>query len=292
MSRGKHRLAPPPRRLTPRSTPRLALVAAPLATVAVVAGGLVLTASADVADRAPKDATTASNAFSGSSAAASLSAPALGAVAVRSAGISRSLDRLALPQRAGTKWSTADLNEWPAPQEKGQPLGVIPARKKIAVTGDTSHGFSQVIVEGHVRWVHSAYLADKRPPKVVEPAQMGLADQPCAGTSSVENGLVPDAVQVYRAVCNNFPQITSYGGYDPHGEHSSGKAIDIMTSDVSLGYQIAEFLQAHAAELNLYDIIWRQHIWTPVRASEGWRSMPDRGSTTANHYDHVHVSVN
>ena len=27
------------------------------------------------------------------------------------------------------------------------------------------------------------------------------------------------------------------------------------------------------------------------RAGEGWRWQPDRGSTTANHYDHVHVSV-
>jgi hypothetical protein len=27
------------------------------------------------------------------------------------------------------------------------------------------------------------------------------------------------------------------------------------------------------------------------RSSEGWRYMSDRGSTTANHYDHVHVSV-
>ena len=65
-----------------------------------------------------------------------------------------------------------------------------------------------------------------------------------------------------------------------------------MTSDPTLGYAIASFLQAHAAELNLYDIIYRQHIWTPVRASEGWRLMPDRGSITANHYDHVHVAVN
>jgi hypothetical protein len=27
------------------------------------------------------------------------------------------------------------------------------------------------------------------------------------------------------------------------------------------------------------------------RSSEGWRWMEDRGSTTANHYDHVHVTV-
>ena len=54
---------------------------------------------------------------------------------------------------------------------------------------------------------------------------------------------------------------------------------------------IAEFLQGHASELHLYDVIWRQHIWTPERASEGWRAMEDHGSSTANHYDHVHVSV-
>ncbi|OIJ25485.1 hypothetical protein UG56_017605 [Nocardioides luteus] len=65
-----------------------------------------------------------------------------------------------------------------------------------------------------------------------------------------------------------------------------------MTGDKALGDAIAAYLQQHAAELNLYDIIWYQRIWTPVRASEGWRYMEDRGSTTANHYDHVHVSTN
>ena len=54
---------------------------------------------------------------------------------------------------------------------------------------------------------------------------------------------------VYRAVCHAFPQITSYGGWDAHGEHASGKAIDIMTSDKALGDQIAAFLQSHASEL-------------------------------------------
>ena len=65
-----------------------------------------------------------------------------------------------------------------------------------------------------------------------------------------------------------------------------------MVSDPSLGQALADWARAHAGELDLYDIIWQQHIWTPVRASEGWRAMPDRGSPTANHYDHVHISVN
>jgi len=31
--------------------------------------------------------------------------------------------------------------------------------------------------------------------------------------------------------------------------------------------------------------------WGAIRSGEGWRYMPSRGSATANHYDHVHVSV-
>jgi len=65
-----------------------------------------------------------------------------------------------------------------------------------------------------------------------------------------------------------------------------------MTSDVALGTRIAEYLRSNAAALDLYDVIWRQHIFTQERGGEGWRWMPDRGSATANHYDHVHVSVN
>ena len=121
---------------------------------------------------------------------------------------------------------------------------------------------------------------------------MGLADTPCPGTESVIVGLGPAAVRAYEAVCHNFPQVTTYGGLAPRPEHDTGRAVDAMTSDPTVGYRIAEFLQAHAAELDLYDIIYRQHIWTPVRASEGWRLMPDRGSATANHMDHVHFAVN
>jgi len=35
-------------------------------------------------------------------------------------------------------------------------------------------------------------------------------------------------------------------------------------------------------------IIWRQRIWFP---GGSWKAMADRGGVTANHYDHVHISV-
>jgi hypothetical protein len=145
----------------------------------------------------------------------------------------------------------------------------------------------EVVIDGESRWVTEGYLSDEKP--VTAPA--GLSMAPCPDPS-VENGLTSSAVYVYRSVCHAFPQITSYGGWDAHGEHSSGKAIDIMTSDKALGDQIAAYLQSHASELNLYDVIWWDQIWTPVRAAEGWRAYGDHGSATANHMDHVHVSTN
>ena len=45
------------------------------------------------------------------------------------------------------------------------------------------------------------------------------------------------------------------------------------------------------AELNISYLIYSQKIWSVDRGGEGWRSMSDRGSTTANHYDHVHVTT-
>lgn len=191
-------------------------------------------------------------------------------------------------------WTTTELNLWTDPGKKAELTGEIESGTKVLVTGRSSNGRDEV-VQGSgskqtTRWVTSGYLSDEKPVEEVA-ATGGLSMTPCPD-GSVESGITDAAVRVYRAVCNNFPQITSYGGYDAHGEHASGKALDIMTSDVELGTAIAEFLKANASALGLYDVIWRQHIWTPVRASEGWRYMPSRGSATADHYDHVHVAVN
>ena len=160
----------------------------------------------------------------------------------------------------------------------------------------------QILHDGQVRWVNDQYLTDRKP--VADPAPgvasaaggvastAGVSSAPCPDGSGTESGLTSSAVRLFRAVCNAFPALTTYGGYDNHGEHSSGRAIDFMVSDPALGQAVADWARAHASELDLFDVLWQQHIWTPVRSSEGWRSMPDRGSPTANHYDHVHISVN
>jgi hypothetical protein len=189
------------------------------------------------------------------------------------------------------KWVTVDLNLWSSASQAARQTGLVKAGKRVLVTGRTAEGRSEVVVDGQSRWVTAGYLSGDKPATGAGAgAAAGLSMAPCPD-GSVEYRLTPGAVYVYRSVCHAFPQITSYGGWDNHGEHVTGKALDIMTSDVALGNQIAAFLQAHASELHIYDILWQQHIWTPVRASEGWRLFADRGSPTANHMDHVHVSV-
>ncbi|WP_243060992.1 mucin-2 protein [Nocardioides sp. SR21] len=191
-------------------------------------------------------------------------------------------------KRADTKlWTTAPLNLWTASGKDAEQRGEIAAGKSVLITGRKADGRVEIVVDGEARWVTEGYLSEDKPLA----AAAGLSMEPCPDPG-VESGLTDDAVYLYRSVCNAFPQITSYGGWDGHGEHSSGRAIDIMTSDEALGDAIAAFLLEHAGELNLYDIIWRGEIWTSVRSSEGWRAYGDHGSVTANHYDHVHVATN
>ena len=297
-----------------RRFPARAVIAGPIAfvaTAAVVTVGVLGGESSSSTDRQ----LTAGPSNSAESAEAAVSSD-------RIAGLSRSLPRGAksagptVPKdraavllapaatraaiaAAETKlWITTDLNLWSSPREGADKVGMLEEGKKVLVTGRKVLGREEVVVSGKARWVTEGYLSEEKPaePSASPSAEAdaataaGVSDESCPD-SGPESGLTDAAVKVYRTVCHAFPSITTYGGWDSHGEHGSGRAIDIMTSDVGLGTEIAEFLRAHADELDLYDVIWRQRIWTPVRASEGWRSMEDRGSATANHYDHVHVST-
>lgn len=281
MPQGRHRLATPPPRN--RGRRRVAVLLAPVATVAAVGAGVAL--SGEVAH--PPLRTSAAGTDL-SAAATHLASSAVDG-ATRSVGISRDLDRL-VPDITGHRWATADLNVYDRPGDHARVVDEVPTGKQVAVTARARSGFTGIMVKKTLRWVHTDYLAKKKP---VSPADLGMTFTPCPATASVERGLVPAAVRAWEAVCHNFPQVTTYGGVANRPEHNTGHAIDAMVGgDSALGAKIATFLQAHAADLNLYDIIYRQHIWTPVRASEGWRLMPNRGSATANHMDHVHFAVN
>ncbi len=121
------------------------------------------------------------------------------------------------------KWTTADLNLWSSASEAARQVGLLDAVKHVLVTGRVSRGRAEVVVDGRSRWVTAVYLtADKPDPASASGAGVsaaaGLSMAPCPD-GSVENGLTSGAVYVYRSVCHAFPQISSYGGWDAHGEH-------------------------------------------------------------------------
>ncbi len=122
-------------------------------------------------------------------------------------------------------------------------------------------------------------------------------EQPPSSQYSLGN-VKPQTANVANTVGPMFG-IKTIGGYrksahDPDG-HPAGLALDFMTNDIpdgsAVGDRLAQYLQTHADQLGVDYIIWKQRIWSTKRANEGWRGMKDRGSESANHYDHIHLSI-
>ena len=189
-------------------------------------------------------------------------------------------------------WTTTDLNLWTEPGKTAKKIGLLQDEKKVLVTGRQHDGRVEVVWKGRSAWVTSGYLSDEKPveEEVAPDGSGGDVNATCTNGSSVPSGVSPNIVAVHEAVCANFPEITSYGTFRADGEHSQGLAIDIMVSG-DRGWEVAEFVRAHYSELGVSYIMYSQSIWSVERSSEGWRGVEDRGSTTANHYDHVHVTT-
>lgn len=119
-----------------------------------------------------------------------------------------------------------------------------------------------------------------------------------AASKSENAGLQPQTAAFKEEIANLFG-ITSFSGYRPgdSGDHGKGLAIDFMVPVSSaLGDQIADYAIQNMASRGISYIIWKQRFYAPYPSKYGpaytWNPMPDRGSITENHYDHVHVSMN
>ena len=119
-----------------------------------------------------------------------------------------------------------------------------------------------------------------------------------AAAKSENAGLQPQTAAFKEEIANLFG-ITSFSGYRPgdSGDHGKGLAIDFMVPVSSaLGDQIADYAIQNMASRGISYIIWKQRFYAPYPSKYGpaytWNPMPDRGSITENHYDHVHVSMN
>jgi len=192
-----------------------------------------------------------------------------------------------LPKITGKRYATATLNIRSTYTAKYRLITEVPRGTKLSITGVVKNGRMQIVFEKTVRWVTAKYLS-KSPPRSMPPSWR-----------AVERGLKPNAIKVHRAARAKFPQITTYytlrsGMFT---DHSTGRALDLMipnyksASGKAFGYKVAAWAKANAKPLGINYVIWNQHIWNIQRDSEGWRYMADRGGDSANHKNHVHITV-
>jgi len=130
-------------------------------------------------------------------------------------------------------------------------------------------------------------------------------DGPCPPSgSAAERGLRPAALRGLRCVKATFPWIRSMGGVGSRpnkSDHPAGRAVDFMIpawntrEGRARGWQVAHWLQAHAAELDVKYLIYDDHVWRAYRPSQGWTRYTHPNGATTNptlrHLDHVHLST-
>ena len=122
-------------------------------------------------------------------------------------------------------------------------------------------------------------------------SSLPAAETPNCVPPSGDPAVKPWPRQVRTMVSQRFG-VTNIGGFRPGDprDHGKGLALDVMVPVSSaLGDSIANWAIANSGDLNIKYVIWKQKIWMPGRS---WKGMEDRGSITANHFDHVHLSFN
>ena len=168
----------------------------------------------------------------------------------------------------------------------------------IETTATSSEEVKEVALSEATPAVSTYQLEEK---KTVSTTYAAPAAPDYAGlaVAKAENaGLQPQTAAFKEEIANLFG-ITSFSGYRPgdSGDHGKGLAIDFMVPESSeLGDKVAEYAIQNMASRGISYIIWKQRFYATFDSKYGpantWNPMPDRGSVTENHYDHVHVSMN
>ncbi|HEM2792940.1 TPA: LysM peptidoglycan-binding domain-containing protein [Streptococcus suis] len=192
--------------------------------------------------------------------------------------------------------------EAPVEEVAEQPVVEAPVEEVVeqpVVEAPVEEVLEQPVVEAPVEEVAEQPVVEapvEQP--VVETPQVTALSTTTTSTSAYDVGLQPQ-VAAFRAEVANAFGITSFSGYraGDSGDHGKGLAIDFMVPQSSaLGDQVAEYAIANMGAKNISYIIWKQRFYAPYASIYGpaytWNLMPDRGSITENHYDHVHVSFN
>ena len=174
-----------------------------------------------------------------------------------------------------------------------------PAEETAIETTATSSEAKGVALSSEATAAVSTYQPEEAKTVSTTYAAPAAPDYAGLAVAKAENaGLQPQTAAFKEEIANLFG-ITSFSGYRPgdSGDHGKGLAIDFMVPESSeLGDKLAEYAIQNMASRGISYIIWKQRFYAPFDSKYGpantWNPMPDRGSVTENHYDHVHVSMN
>ena len=174
-----------------------------------------------------------------------------------------------------------------------------PVEEKAIETTATSLEEVKEVASSEATPAVSTYQLEEKKTVSTTYAAPAAPDYAGLAVAKSENaGLQPQTAAFKEEIANLFG-ITSFSGYRPgdSGDHGKGLAIDFMVPEGSkLGDKIAEYAIQNMASRGISYIIWKQRFYAPFDSKYGpantWNPMPDRGSVTENHYDHVHVSMN
>ena len=174
-----------------------------------------------------------------------------------------------------------------------------PVEEKAPETTATSSEEAKEASSKEATTVVSTYQPEEKKTVSTTYAAPAAPDYAGLALAKSENaGLQPQTAAFKEEIANLFG-ITSFSGYRPgdSGDHGKGLAIDFMVPESSeLGDKVAEYAVQNMASRGISYIIWKQRFYAPFDSKYGpantWNPMPDRGSVTENHYDHVHVSMN
>lgn len=206
-----------------------------------------------------------------------------------------------VPEEQTAETSSAVAEEAPqetTPAEKQETQASPQAASAVEVTTTSSEAKEVASSNGATAAV-STYQPEET--KIISTTYEAPAAPDYAGLAVAKSenaGLQPQTAAFKEEIANLFG-ITSFSGYRPgdSGDHGKGLAIDFMVPERSeLGDKIAEYAIQNMASRGISYIIWKQRFYAPFDSKYGpantWNPMPDRGSVTENHYDHVHVSMN
>ena len=213
------------------------------------------------------------------------------------------------PAPAVEKTVAAPADQAPAPAEEA-PAPVAEVASETAPAAEENAAAPQPVV-----------AASPEAPAEAAPAAAELGqDQVSQATAAVEpttynapavtdaasvttnnpanEGLQPQTAALKEEIAAKYG-ITEFSLYRPgdSGDHGKGLAADfIVGENTELGNRVAADVTSNMTERGISYVIWQQQFYAPFESIYGpantWNQMPDRGSVTENHYDHVHVSMN